>query len=334
MPPEDDALPIKEQPLPTAVSPIADSPGYIPKSNSEEDPEDLEEDLANYPTDREDDDQEKEESFGDDDDDDDEEDEDEDQDEEEEHLALADYVPPPIHHVMARMHVRAQIPISLPSKTKVARRLAIPTPPLSPLSLLSSPLPPILSPPPQILSPPLPISSPPLPASPTYLLGYRAAMIKLRAEAPSTSHPLPLSTPPSGTPPLLPIPLPTSSPHLLLPSTSHRADVLKVTLPPQKRLCISFGPRFEVGGSSSAPTTRLTGGFKADYGFVGTLDDKIRRHPEREVGYRITNTWDEMVKDMLGTPAATDVVGLSQRMIDFVMTVRQDTDEIYERLDD
>nr|GFD24400.1 hypothetical protein [Tanacetum cinerariifolium] len=37
------------------------------------------------------------------------------------------------------------------------------------------------------------------------------------------------------TPPLLPIPLPTSSPPLLLPSMSHRADVPEVTLPPQKR---------------------------------------------------------------------------------------------------
>ncbi|GJX63432.1 hypothetical protein Tco_0296332 [Tanacetum coccineum] len=37
---------------------------------------------------------------------------------------------------------------------------------------------------------------------------------------------------------------------------------------------------------------------------------------------------------MQGTPAATDVAGLSQRMTDFVTTVRQDTDEIYRRLDD
>ncbi|GJU81016.1 hypothetical protein Tco_1283381 [Tanacetum coccineum] len=56
------------------------------------------------------------------------------------------------------------------------------------------------------------IKPPPLPASPTYPLGYRAAMIRLRAETPSTSHPLPSSTPLSGTPPLLPIPLPTPSP--------------------------------------------------------------------------------------------------------------------------
>nr|GFD09291.1 hypothetical protein [Tanacetum cinerariifolium] len=118
--------------------------------------------------------------------------------------------------------------------------------------------------------------------------------------------------------PLLPIPLHTSSPPLLLPSTSHRVDVLEVTLPPWKRLCIALGPRFEVGKSLSTPTARPTGGFRADYGFVGTLDDEIKRDLKREVGYKITDTWDEMVEDMQEIPAATDVGGLSQRMTDFV----------------
>ncbi|GKE58747.1 hypothetical protein Tco_1497932, partial [Tanacetum coccineum] len=53
----------------------------------------------------------------------------------------------------------------------------------------------------RIPSPPLPISSPvlvsppPLPASPTYPLGFRAAMIRQRAESLSTSHSLPLPPP-------------------------------------------------------------------------------------------------------------------------------------------
>ncbi|GJY88169.1 hypothetical protein Tco_0502797 [Tanacetum coccineum] len=138
------------------------------------------------------------------------------------------------------------------------------------------------------VSPPLPVLSPPLPASPTYPLGFRAAMIWQRAESPSTSHSLPLpppiilsytrayvammravapstyilasrsKTPPSGTPPLLPLPLPTSSPPLLLPSTDHRANMPEVCLPSRKRLCIALGPRYEVGESSSAPTARPT----------------------------------------------------------------------------
>ncbi|GJU30174.1 hypothetical protein Tco_1173763 [Tanacetum coccineum] len=141
-------------------------------------------------------------------------------------------------------------------------------------------------------------------------------------------------TPPSGTPPRLPIPLPTPSPPLLLPSTDCRAGVSDVTLPLRKRLCIALGLRFEVGESSSAPTARPIRGFRADYGFVGTLDDEIRRDPKRKVDYGITDTWDKMVEDMQGTPAATDVAGMSQRMIDFITSVREDTDEIYGRLDD
>ncbi|GKG55003.1 hypothetical protein Tco_0562990, partial [Tanacetum coccineum] len=84
-------------------------------------------------------------------------------------------------------------------------------------------------------------------------------------------------------------PLPTSSLPLLLPYTDYRADVPAVTLPPRKRLCIALGPRYKVGECSSAPTARPTRDFRADYGFVDTLDAKIRREPDREIGYRITD---------------------------------------------
>ncbi|GJV60384.1 putative reverse transcriptase domain-containing protein [Tanacetum coccineum] len=266
MPPEDDVLLAEEQPLPAAVSPTADSPGYITESDlekdlEEEDDEDPEEDPTDYPTDR--DDEEEEESFRDD-----ANDEEEDEvEEEEEHLAPADSVLPPAYRTTARMSIRAQTPIPFPSEAEVDRLLAISTPLQSPLTSYSSPLP-------HIPSPPLP----------------------LRAESPSTSHPLPL--PPlivlPRTPQLLPIPLPTSSPPLLLPSTDCRADVLEVTLPPRKRLCIALGPRYEVRECSSAPTARPTRGFRADYGFVGTLDAKIRRDPDREIGYEITNDTNEI----------------------------------------
>ncbi|GJT94114.1 hypothetical protein Tco_1082959 [Tanacetum coccineum] len=248
MPSEDEVFPAEEQPLPAAVSPTTDLPRYIADSNLEEDEKDPKEDPTDYPADGGDDDDDDDEDDDEDDDDDVEEDEDE---EEEEHPAR----PTLSYHLYTVL-------------------LAIPTPPPSPLSPLSSPLPPILSPLPQILSPPLLVSSPPLPASPTYPLRYRAAMIWLRAKTPSTSYPLPSSTPPSGTPPLLPIPLPTPSPPLLLPSTVCRAGISEVTLPPQKRMCIALGLRYEVGESSFTPTARPTGGFRADYGFIGTLDDE------------------------------------------------------------
>ncbi|GKE04704.1 hypothetical protein Tco_1396722, partial [Tanacetum coccineum] len=105
------------------------------------------------------------------------------------------------------------------------------------------------------------------------------AMIRIRSEAPSTYHSPPLhiilshtraDTPPSGTPPLLPIPAPTSSPSLLLPYADHGADKPEVCLPPRKRLCFAFGPRYEVRESSSAPLLDLLEAM-IDQGIISAL---------------------------------------------------------------
>nr|GEX50497.1 hypothetical protein [Tanacetum cinerariifolium] len=180
--PSDEEILVEDQPYDVADSPIALSPGYIADSDPKEDPM---EDHADYPADG-----------GDDDDDDEDEDpfEDEDDDEEEEHLALSDSpvvhvidpvpsaedteafetdeatptpVPSPRRHT-ARMSIRPQTPVPWPSEAEVERLLAIPIPPPSPLTPLSSSLP-------QIPSPPLPhvptslllllSPRPPLPAS-------------------------------------------------------------------------------------------------------------------------------------------------------------------------
>ncbi|GKE38581.1 hypothetical protein Tco_1461986 [Tanacetum coccineum] len=165
--------------------------------------------------------------------------------------------PPPdlAYRVTARISIQDEPPTPLWSDIKVARLLAIPTPPPSPLSPWSSPLPQIPSPPLPVSSP-VPVISPSPPASPIRSLDYQASMIRLRTEAPSTSHLLPLpppirlfhtrsDAPSSGIPPLLPIPLPTSSPPLHLLSTDRRADRPEVTLMPQKRLGITLGLRYE-----------------------------------------------------------------------------------------
>nr|GFC25012.1 hypothetical protein [Tanacetum cinerariifolium] len=123
----------------------------------------------------------------------------------------------------------------------------------------------------------------------------------------------------------------TSSPPLQLPSASRREDRPEVTLPPQKRLGIALGPRYEVRESSSAAAARPAGGLRADYGFVASMD--IMRDPEREVGYRITDSWDEIVETLQGAPVSTDTE-LGGYMREFETRVRQDTDEIYMRLDD
>nr|GEZ48675.1 reverse transcriptase domain-containing protein [Tanacetum cinerariifolium] len=44
-----------------------------------------------------------------------------------------------------------------------------------------------------------------------------------------------------------------------------------------------------LGESSSAAAARPAGGFRADYGFVATVDREIMPDPEREVGYGITD---------------------------------------------
>nr|GEZ54154.1 putative reverse transcriptase domain-containing protein [Tanacetum cinerariifolium] len=63
----------------------------------------------------------------------------------------------------------------------------------------------------------------------------------------------------------------------------------------------------DVGGeSSSAAAARPAGGFRADYGFVAMVDREIMRDPEREVGYGITDSWDEIVKTLQGAPVSTD----------------------------
>ncbi|GJY80174.1 hypothetical protein Tco_0492925 [Tanacetum coccineum] len=143
-------------------------------------------------------------------------------------------------------------------------------------------------------------------------------MVLMRAVAPSTYILAPRlgtlssGTPPSRTSPLLPIPLPTLSPPLLLSSTDYRADVLEVMLSPRKRLCIAPGPKYEIRESSSAPTARPTRGFRADYGFVGTLDAEIRRDLDREIGYEITDVWEDPDENTKEIPV-TDVAELDRR---------------------
>nr|GEV71306.1 ribonuclease H-like domain-containing protein [Tanacetum cinerariifolium] len=310
------------------ASPTSQSPEYVPKFDLkaypvEDDDEDPEEDPVDYPADGGDD-GDDEEGLSKDDDMDIKADE-----EEEEHPAPADSIvvalpaadqapsaeetkpfetdesaATPLPHLTYRITARISIPAPVPvpawSDSEVARLLAMSTPPSSPLSPLSSP-------PPQIPFLPLPsILSPPSPVSDTA----------------SSGIPLPV-----------PISAPTLSPPLQLPSTSHREDIPKVTLPPRKRLGIALGPRYKVGESSSAAAARPTGALRADYGFVTTMDKEIRHDLEREVGYEITDSWDEIVETLQGAPVSTDTE-LGGYMREFKTRVRQDTDEIYSRLDD
>nr|GFA70535.1 hypothetical protein [Tanacetum cinerariifolium] len=143
--------------------------------------------------------------------------------------------PHPAYRTTARISIPAPVPMPAWTDLEIVRLLAISSPPASPVSPWSSPPPHIPFPPlPPILSPPLLLPAPP--PSPIRSLGYRAAMIRLRDEAASTS-----------------------SPPLQLPSANRREDRPEVTLPSRKRLDIAFGPRYEVGESSSAVAARPAG---------------------------------------------------------------------------
>ncbi|GJX67498.1 hypothetical protein Tco_0303225, partial [Tanacetum coccineum] len=243
----------EEQPLPPVDSPTAESPGYVTKSDLEDNPEEYEDDetkdgSVNYPMDGGDDgDDDDGDSSRDDVDDEEEDDEDEDEEDEEEHLALADsavvvptdelisppegtepVIPPPSTDITigARITVRPQASISLSPEAEVERLLAMTTPPPSPPISLSPPsagerlarcvAPPSHSSPPHVPSPLLPSS------------GFTAAL-------PSPSLP-PL-------PPSLYIP----------PPVERRDDIPESEQPPRTRMCLStLGSRYKIGESSTA----------------------------------------------------------------------------------
>nr|GFA03725.1 hypothetical protein [Tanacetum cinerariifolium] len=297
LPPADDVLPAEEQPLPAAVSPTAESPGYIRDSEPEMEPEEEDGDdeksegnSIDYSTNKRDDDADDE---GDDlsEDDADEEESLDSEEEEEEHLAptvpapalhsfisasensnetepfeegetaatpppfgyrvaarisVRPHIPMPFHseseedetaatpppfgyRVAARISVRPHIPMPFHSESEVERLLAIPTPSLSPVLPTSYPLPSFLM--------PLPIFTPLPPPPPIILPRTRASMVLIRSTAPYTFILAPRSRTLIGTPPMLPIPLPTSSfpLPLLLSSTSGSESVPEADMPLRKR---------------------------------------------------------------------------------------------------
>ncbi|GKE28453.1 hypothetical protein Tco_1443837 [Tanacetum coccineum] len=152
-----------------------------------------------------------------------------------------------------------------------------------------------------IPSPPLPLPSTPTHTSPTYAeapLGYRAAGIWLRAASLSTHHPLDIALPP-----------------LLLPSTSHIDDTPEEDILLRKRARFTaLTSRFKVGESSAAAGARQ---LVLDVAMVDATPGCI---VSGEVGYRIEDVWDDIVRDM-EERAPTTIKGLSQRVTDLSTTL-------------
>ncbi|GKE75204.1 hypothetical protein Tco_1537245, partial [Tanacetum coccineum] len=259
----------EEQPLPPIDSPTAESPGYVAKSDLEEDPEEYEDDETedgpvDYPMDGGDDKNDDDGDSSGDDADDKEEDEEE---EEDEHPAPADsavvvpivepvsppegtkpVIPPPsidISTTRARITIWLQASISLLPKAEVERLLAMTRP---------SPSPPIsLSPPsagerlarctaPSTHSSPPPMPSPLLPSSgcPTQIQTLRIASTQALVDAVIAALPSP--------------PLPPLPPSLYIPPpVNRRDDIPEFEQPPRKKSCLfSLGSRYEIRESSTA----------------------------------------------------------------------------------
>ncbi|GJS41093.1 hypothetical protein Tco_0566136 [Tanacetum coccineum] len=135
----------------------------------------------------------------------------------------------------------------------------------------------------------------------------KALIAAVAAALPSSSPPPSLLTPLSSplpeipSPPLPlpspPLPLPAPSSPLILPATDRREDVPEADVPPRKRV------------------------------FIDTVDATFGRLMSREVGYEITNVWDDMVGD-IEERAPTTLEELSQRVTDLAATLARDTHEM------
>nr|GFA76245.1 hypothetical protein [Tanacetum cinerariifolium] len=202
--------------------------------------------------------------------------------------------PPPVYRVTPKISVRPHIPMPFRSKSEVERLLAIPTPSLSPVSPTSYLLPPFLM--------PLPIFTllPPPPPPPIILPRTRASMVLMRSAAPSTFILAPRSRIPSiGTPPLLPIPLPTTSfpLPLLLPSSSGSESIPEANMPLLKRARFTTPTgRYKVGESSVAaaarqirPALTVADSRKAEDRLIG----RLRR--ERRYFFTLSTTYAQEV---------------------------------------
>nr|GEW85293.1 hypothetical protein [Tanacetum cinerariifolium] len=147
---------------------------------------------------------------------------------------------------------------------------------------------------------PLPIFTPPPPPPSIILPRTRASMVLIRSATPSTFILAPRSrTPPIGTPPLLPIPLPTTSfpLPLLLSSTSGCESIPEANILLQKRTRFTTPTGgYEVGESSVAaagrqirPTLTIADSRRAEDRLIG----RLRR--ERRYFHTLSTTYAQEV---------------------------------------
>nr|GEV35843.1 hypothetical protein [Tanacetum cinerariifolium] len=286
----EDEIVVEDQPYAEDASHIALSPEYVPESDFEahpedDDDEDPEEDPVDYPTNGGDNGDDEEESSEDDKDEEDDEmdTEADEEEEEEEHPAPAD-------SVIVAPTAADQAPSAEETEPFETDESAA-TPPHPAYRTTAR------------ISIPAPV---PMPAWTDSEIARLLAI-----SSPPTSPLSPRSSPLPQIPFPLPSPVLSPAPSSQLPAASRREDRPEVTLPPQKRLDIALGPRYEVGESSSAASTRPARGFRVDYGIVATVDREIMCDPEREVGYGITDSWDEIAEARMSREAWVRAIDVS-----------------------
>nr|GEW80601.1 putative reverse transcriptase domain-containing protein [Tanacetum cinerariifolium] len=300
--PSGDEAPVEDQPLLVDASLTALSLGYVADSNLDEDQdEDPEEDHTDYPVNEGDGDDEPSDDDDDDNDTDDEDEEafeDKDDDEKEEHPALAD--PSAIHVVdpvssaedtkafetdesaPTPRSPQTHVPFSY-TRLRRARKIVRLEPPMS-ASIEAH-----IAEHAVAHTPPLPVSSTPLPL------------------------PSPLTTSPTDTGAPLGYKVARIRMRDLLPSTYYRTDIPDADMPPQKRACFTtLALELEVGESSAVGVTRQS---------RPTLEADLRRDRVEDMGYEITDTWDEIVEAMLEI-APTTLEGVNHWVTELATTVR------------
>nr|GEX31329.1 hypothetical protein [Tanacetum cinerariifolium] len=261
---------MEDQPLPIDASPTALLPGYINDSNPEEDEEDPEKDPVDYPTNGRDNDDN--ESSDDDDDDDDDVEKDGKVKEKSDVLKLENTYKKmendKTNENQPSPKARRGYLYPLWGPAKALRSPEYVPDPIELEDYIPTHIPEVAS----ALTPPLPPSF----LSPRIRPPHaRAAMAQMRAVVPSTYH----SLLPSGTPPLLLIPLP-------VPSTSRRAEILEADTPPRKRLLLTAPrPGCEVGESSAAAARQPgpTMARNVDCSFVNTMETRFRDTERRMI---------------------------------------------------
>ncbi|GJY02427.1 hypothetical protein Tco_0360579 [Tanacetum coccineum] len=137
-------------------------------------------------------------------------------------------------------------------------------------------------------------------------------------------------------PPVLttsPLPLPPLPASLSIPPpVDHREDISEVELPPRKSLCMTaLTSGYKVGESSTV--ARPTGGHRADYGFISTLDAETRRQRAEEVSYGIRDVWVDPAK-AVEEVAPTTLEGINARVTELVAVQEEDTQDIYAVIED